>query len=178
VPRFLRILLRPEATWREIRAADPSAMHVFSRHVLPLVLLPSIAWPIGRALEESAAQEGIVAAFIATFLLSIACVLLGACGTYLLAPIFSAERSWRRACAVAAYSATPVLLCGALLFLPLLVIASVGGFLYGLALCAGGLRLLLDCKESETAGYVASVAVFLGVTSMALGALCSAIGLI
>jgi hypothetical protein len=179
LPRFLRILLRPEATWREIRAADPGAGRILLTHALPLCLLPAVAWPAGRALTGMATgYSAAAAAFVATVLLSLACIALLAAGIYLLAGFFEAVRSWRRSFAVAAYSATPVLLCGALLFVPLLVIASVGGFLFGLGLCGIGLRVMLDCREGQAAGYVAGSGLFLGATSMALGALCSAIGLI
>jgi hypothetical protein len=179
VPTFLGILFRPETTWRAIRAADPSVARTLLSHALPLSLLPSVAWPIGRALAGSVPSGAEVAAsFTSTVLLTLACVVLLASGIYLFATFFGAHRSWRRSVAVSAYAATPVLLCGALLFVPLLVIASVGGFLYGLGLCATGMRAMLDCKEGETPAYVAVAGGFFGVTSMALGALCSAAGLI
>jgi hypothetical protein len=178
MPRFLGILFHPSLTWQAIRAADPSAGSTLVTHALPLALLPSIAWPIGRALDPSAEAFSVVAAFATTLLLTLACLVLLACGIYLLAAFFEATRNWRRCFAVASYAATPVLLCGALLFVPLLVIASVGGFLYGLGLCAIGLRVVLDCREEHAAAFVAGAGVFLGASSMALGALCSAIGLI
>ena len=179
VPRYLGILFRPEATWREIRAADPSAGRTLLTHALPLSLLAALAWPAGRALTGAATGWSTVATgFVATLLLTLACIILLGAAIYLLAGFFAAARNWQRSLAVAAYAATPVLLCGALLFNPLLVIASVGGFLYGLGLCAMGLRVMLDCNDTQTSAYVASAAVVFGATSMALGALCSAIGLL
>jgi hypothetical protein len=129
---------------------------------------------------EGASPGGveIAASFTTTLLLTLACVFLLAWAIYLLAGFFGAQRSWRRSVAVSAYAATPVLLCGGLLFVPLLVIASVGGFLYGLGLCAAGMRVMLDCKEADTPAYVAMAGAFFGALSMALGALCSAAGLI
>ena len=179
MPRFLGILLRPSLTWQAIRAEDPRALRTLLTHAFPLALLPSIAWPVGRALEGAGEGfESVAAGFTATLLLTLACLVLLACGLYVLARFFEATRNWRRSFAVACYAATPVLLCGALLFVPLLVIASIGGFLYGLGLCAMGVQIVLDCREGQTAAYVASAGVFLGATAMALGALCSAIGLI
>jgi hypothetical protein len=179
VPLFLRILFRPEATWREIRVADPSVARTFLTHALPLSFLPSIAWPIGRALEGATPSGSEIAvSFTSTFLLTQACVLLLASGIYLFATFFGAIRNWRRSVTVSAFAATPVLLCGGLLFVPLFVIASVGGFLYGLGLCAAGMKAMLDCKETETSAYVAVAGAFFGASSMALGALCGAIGLI
>jgi len=148
-------------------------------HALPLGLLPAIAWPVGRLLAGETGGWGEVAAgFASTLLLTLACLALLASGIYLLSGFFRATRSWRRSIAVACYAATPVLLCGALLFVPLLVVASVGGFLYGLGLCAIGLQVMLDCRQENSAAYVAGAGLYLGATSMALGALCGAIGLI
>jgi hypothetical protein len=180
VPPFLGILFRPQATWRRIRAADPPWGRSLLGYALPLALLPSIAWPLGQSLADGTrgSAAALVAGFTATLVLSLASVLLLALGIYLLSGFFEVARSWNRATAVAAYSSTPVLLCGALLLNPILVIASVGGFLYGLALCSIGLQEMLGCKEGETAGFVASAGVFLGASSMALGALCGAIGLL
>jgi hypothetical protein len=138
-----------------------------------------MAWPVGRAMEGGdAIASDVVAGFVSTLLLTLVSVLLFAVGLYLLAPFFKATRSWNRSIAVSCYSATPVLLSGGLLFVPLLVIASVGAFLYALGLCTIGLRIVLECREDEVAGFLASAAVFMGVGSMAIGALCSAIGLI
>jgi hypothetical protein len=182
VPRFLGILFRPQATWRRIRAADPPWAHSLLAYVVPLALLPSVAWPVGQfyagAAPALASPAGVALGFATTLTLSVACVALLALGIYLLSGFFGVARSWNRATAVAAYASTPVLLCGALLFNPILVIASVGGFLYGLALCSIGLQEMLGCREGDSAAFVASAGFFLGASSMALGALCGAIGLI
>jgi hypothetical protein len=174
--RLLGILLQPQATWQSIRAEDPSWARVLARHALPLSLLPAVAWPLGRAAQG--ADDPWLAGFVATATFSLASLLLLALGFYLLAPFFRATRNWDRSVALASYAGTPLFLCGALLVVPLLVIASVGGLFYGLGLCAAGAPVMLDCKERDVAAYVASSAVFLGVSSTALGALCSAIGLI
>ena len=178
----LGLLIRPAATWKRIRAADPSWTRSLLGYAAPLALLPSIAWPLGQSLKADAGAlagpGAIVYGFVATWLLTLACIGLLALGIFALAGFFNVARNWDRAMAVSAYSSTPVLLCGALLVMPLLVIASVGGFLYGLALCSIGLQEMLDCREGDTPAFVAGAGVFLGVTSMALGALCSAIGLL
>ncbi len=176
MPRFLGILLRPEATWREIRAAELSWTRALLAYALPLALLPSLAWPVGRALQG--APESTVGGFAATLILSLACLLLLALGFFLLGPFFDTARNWDRSVVLACYASTPVFLCGALLVAPLLVIASVGGFLYGIGLCATGMPIMLEARERDVAAYLAMAAMFFGGSSMALGALCSAIGLI
>lgn len=79
---------------------------------------------------------------------------------------------------MAAYAATPVFLCGALLVMPLLVVASVAGFAHSLALAYLGLRELLGCRASDAAGFTAGALMFALVASLLLGGLCSAAGLI
>ena len=179
LPRFLGILIAPTATWRVLRAADPSWAQSLLGYALPLALLPSVAWPLGQSFAGAApalaGPAAIALGFATTLLLTVACTVLLALGIYLLSGFFGVARSWNRATAVAAYSSTPVLLCGALLVVPLLVIASVGGFLYGLALCSIGLKAMLGCREEDAAAFVAGAGFFLGASSMALGALCSAI---
>jgi len=175
VSRVFGILLHPQATWSEIRKEDPGWTKAFFAYACPLALLPAVTWPLGRAWQG--APESVLASALATFLLGLACVILLACGFYVLAPLFAAARNWRRSLALACYASTPVFLCGAVLIVPLLVIASVGAFLYGLGICSAGIPVMLDCK-GDVAAYLASASVFFGASSMALGALCSAIGLI
>jgi hypothetical protein len=161
------VLLRPAAGWAAVRERDPSA----SRSFFGTALLPAIAWPLGKELP-------FLPSFSSTLVLSLSSVLLLACGVYLLAAFFGAQRNWQRSVAVAAYATSPVFLSGALLVIPVLVIVSVLAFVHYLVLCAVGLRTLLRCKEDDVAGYVASASVFAGATAMALGALCSAMGMI
>jgi hypothetical protein len=122
--------------------------------------------------------DSVAGSFVATLFLSLACLLLLALGFYLLAPFFKATRNWNRSVALACYAGTPVFFCGAALVVPLLVIASVGGFLYGIGLCAAGLPIMLDAPHEDVPAYLATASMFFGASSMALGALCGAIGLI
>jgi len=182
--QILRIVFRPRAAWAAVRAADPPWSRSLLRYVLPIALLPATAWPLGQAASgqlagsQSTLPAALAAGFTATLALSLACVLLLALGIYLLAGFFRSTRSWNKSVAISAYSSTPVLLCGALLFVPILAIASVGALIHGLVLCSLGLNEVLGCRDEDCAAYVASAAVFTGAASVALGALCSAAGLI
>lgn len=95
-----------------------------------------------------------------------------------MAGFFEAIRDWDRAVAVAAYAATPVLLCGALLVIPILVVASIAGFVHFLALSHMGLQRVLGCRAEDGAAFTAATCLFALVASMLLGGLCSAAGLI
>jgi hypothetical protein len=175
------IVFRPRLTWEALGRDVPSWSRSLGRHALPLALVPAVAWPVGRWLAGTSTLSGtreLAGAFLATVLLTLASLLIVALAIYVLAPFFEVPRQWNRSVAVAAYSSTPVLLAGALLFNPVLIIASVAAFLHGLVLCSVGMNVLLGCRDSDTAAYVAAVSVLSLVGSMALGALCSAIGLI
>ena len=177
----LAIVFRPRLTWEALGRDVPSWTRSLGRHALPLALVPAVAWPVGRWLTgmSGAANAGDIAgAFVATVLFTLASLLIVAAAIYVLSPFFGVARQWNGCVAVAAYSSTPVLLAGALLFNPVLIIASVAALLHGLVLCSVGMNVLLGCRDSDTAAYVAAVSVASLLASMALGALCSAIGLI
>ncbi len=168
---LLRILFRPAGAWQALRAVDPSWARTLFGYALPLSLLPAAAWPLGMGLP-------FLRTFVGTVAMSLGTVLLLALGFHALAGFFDLPRRWNRALALAAYASTPVFLTGGLLVFPVLVVASVGGFLYSLGLFYVGAQALLDCREDDAAAYVAATCVFTGMASMLLGGLCSAAGLI
>ena len=174
------ILYRPGAAWTVLRAADPSWTAALVRHLLPLALLPALAWPVGQAAAGvlSAQPAPLVAAFMATFAFTVASVVLLALGLYVLAPFFRCRRDWNRSFVVAAYASTPVLASGALLVIPMLLIVGFAAFAFFLVLCDMGVKQLLGCREESAAAYVVGGCLSAVFGSMALGALCSAAGLI
>jgi hypothetical protein len=174
LPSTLDITLRPTAAWQAIRTVKPRWTRSLLGHALPLALLPATAWPVGQSASGSAA----VFSFASTLVFSLASVVLFALGVYVLSSFFEAERDWDRSMAVAAYASTPVLLCGALLVIPLLVIASLAGFVHFLVLAHLGLQRVLGCRADDAAGFTAASCLFAAVASMVLGGLCSAAGLI
>jgi hypothetical protein len=115
---------------------------------------------------------------MATLAFVLASVLLLALGFFVLSPAFTTGRNWSRSVAVAVYAATPVLLSGALLVLPVLVIAVLVCCLHSCVLCYGGVQAVLGCRESEAAFFVAAAAMFAVLASLVVGGLCSAAGLI
>ncbi len=174
------ILFQPAAAWLALGEADPPWTGTLLRHVFPLALLPALAWPIGQAGAGALPGEpaALVHAFLATFAFSVASVMLLALGLFALSPFFRCQRGWNRCFTIAAYASTPVLLSGALLFIPLLVLVSFAAFAFFFVLCDMGVKQVLGCRESDAASFVVVACVFAFAASMALGALCSAAGLI
>jgi hypothetical protein len=180
LPSPFDVTFRPTAAWVALRAADPSWTRSLLEQALPLALLPALAWPLGQASSGRLAGtfEALAASFLATLLFSLATILLFAAGLFVLSPFFEAPRHWGRCVALAAFSASPVLIVGALLVVPVLVVACVAACVHALALSYLGARHLLGCPESDAAFFVAAACMFALVSSMLLGGLCSAAGLI
>lgn len=162
-----------------VRAADPCWTATLARVTLPLALLPAVAWTAGQVFEGDLAPrpEAMAASFLSTLGLCIASVLLLAAGFYLLAPFFGATRHWRRSVALAAFAASPVLLSGVLLVMPVMIVVSVAACVHCFALCYLGAQSVLGCREEDAAMLVAAVAMFVLVSSLAAPFLCSAVGI-
>ena len=109
---------------------------------------------------------------------TVASIVVLGMGLYVLSPFFVRERRWRACLALAAYASTPVLLSGALLVVPVLIVASVAACIHCFALCYLGVQQVLGCPEEEAAFFVAGACMFALVASLLLGGLCSAAGLI
>ena len=180
LPFAITITFRPAAAWDAVRRKDPPWLSTLAGHVLPLALLPAGAWPIGQAWSGRLpfTFSGLGGSLLATVVLALASVLVFAAGLFVLSPAFGAPRHWGRAVAVAGYAATPVLLSGALLVMPVLVIASLAACVHSFALCYLGVQRLLGCPQADAAFFVAAATMFAVVASLLLGGLCSAAGLI
>lgn len=180
LPGALEITFRPAAAWDAIRAADPHWSRSLLAYALPLALLPAVAWPLGQACRGELAllPQAIARSFFSTLALALASIVVLAAAFYVLMPFFGAARRWAPALALAAFASTPVLLSGALLVLPALVVACVAACVHCFALCYLGAQRLLGCPESEAAFFVAAACMLALVGSLVLGGLCSAAGLI
>jgi len=167
-----------------LRREDASWVRTLSSHVLPLALLPAVAWPVGQALEgrlpdfDATPLAALAAAFGATFLATVASVIALAAGLWLCEGPAGVVRNWSRSMLVAAYAGTPVLLSGALLFLPVLVLASLIAMLHCFALCHSGARDVLGCPATVADGFTAASIVVAFAVTLAFGALCGAAGIL
>jgi len=180
LPGAIDITFRPDGAWRALRAADPSWIASLLRHALPLSLLPALAWPLGQAWsgELPWVPAAVVASLVSSVLLIFASILVLAAAFYLLCPFFDMPRAWPRSVAVAAFASTPVLLAGALLVIPGMIVASVASLIHSCALCYLGVQRVLGCRESEAAFFVAAACMLALVGGLLLGGLCSAVGLL
>jgi hypothetical protein len=185
--RAFGILLSPAREWQAIAREDVGARRVLTGYVLPLALLPAVAWMIGLTLfprdivmhvEELAryTPHFVVRAGVVTFVAAVASV-AGLAGVfYALAPVYGAPRNWVRAWTVAAYGTTPWLVGGCLLVKPVLV-----GFVVLLALFQSaylyvlGLEALGLVRAGQASECVAVSLLVVAVASGLVGALLAAL---
>jgi hypothetical protein len=185
--RAFRLIVAPAAEWTAIAREIPGARRLLFGHVVPLSLLPAIAWTAGLVLfpedivmlEEELARYTpgfALRAGLVTFAASVASVAGLATAFYALAPMYGASRDWVRAWTVASYGSTPFFLGGVLLVKPVLV-----GFVVLLALLQAGYLYVLGMQSlglvrpREATECVAVALLLVVVASGVTGALLAAL---
>jgi hypothetical protein len=164
--RVQAVLVDPCAEWTliEQESADPSLL--LARYVALLAIIPSVFGFIGACLiGEIAPGRGVVRAplidglFGAVFCYVVTCatVLMLALIITLLAPRFGGRRSFDSAFRLAAYSFTPVWLCGIFLVLPGLHFLLLCGF-YGTYILWLGLPRLIKLPEQTSLTFALTIA--------------------
>jgi hypothetical protein len=95
----------------------------------------------------------------------------------LIAPLYGSSRDYRKALEVATHGAVPVLVAGALLILPVMVMISVVALCHTLYLYWIGVRRVLDVPEEARTEFIGISLTMLGGLSSILGAALSSAGL-
>ncbi len=174
--RAKAILTDPHDEWDRIAREPEDVASILSRHVALLAVIPSLSGFIGACLIGVTGKDGAVlrvhlvdGVFGAIFGYVAACaiVLVLAFGIYVLAPLFGGQRGFNNAFKLAAYSFTPVWLCGIFLLLPGLHFLALLGF-YGLyVLWLGTTRLT---KVPEQMALTFAIAIAACATALVYGA--------
>jgi hypothetical protein len=165
--RAKAILTDPLPEWDRIarKPEDPAA--ILMNYVALLAIVPSLFGFIGVYLIGVVSKDGatlrvplVDSVFGAIFGYVAACaiVLVLALGIYVLAPLFGGRRSFDNAFKLAAYSFTPVWLCGIFLLLPGLHFLALLGF-YGLYLLWLGTTRLTKVPEQMALTFAITMAV-------------------
>jgi hypothetical protein len=185
--RVVGIVLHPKTEWERI-AAEDTTVDVLIRHfLLPLALLAPIATFIGiRYFDASwdedmgflVAPQDAFAAAATTLFASLTSVFALAGIFVLLAPLYGSTRDYRVALKVATFGAVPMLLAGALLFLPVLALLGLFGLSYTLYLYWLGARTVLQVPRKHQAEFIGIAMMMLMVASSLGGAIASSVGLI
>ena len=185
--RIVFLILRPTAEWDLIAKESTSVDALLRSYILPLALLAPVATVIGmKAFDRdwSPTQGYLVPAdriFLAgaTTYFSIVGSILVLAGIFaLIAPLFGATRDYLAALKVATYGSIPVMLAGAVLLLPVMVIVSLAALCHTLFLYWSGAQRVLNVPRGAQAEFVAISIVLLTFVSVLVGAAASAIGIL
>jgi Yip1 domain len=164
--RAKSIVIDPLSEWDEIARQSNDAAEILARYVAPLAIIPCLFGFIGACLIGVIAHDGgllrtpLVDGLFSTvfgYVMACAIVLVIALVIYVLAPFFGGHRSFDGAFALAAYSFTPVWLCGIFLLLPGLHFLALFS-LYGLYLAWLGASRLVKVRQETALIFAISIA--------------------
>lgn len=188
VRRALRLVVSPDAEWRALASEPADSRSPLVSFVLPLACIPAVAWCFNLSIfgGEGGHDGGrvtiglaqVLSGGLTVWIFSVLSVLVLATSVYLLAPLFVPGRDWPGALKVAAFSAAPVLLGGAILMIPDVTYTILLAVFHSFYLQYVGLQRVLAVKEDNAAECVALSIVIFTVATTALGALGGALGML
>jgi hypothetical protein len=180
VRRAVMLIIRPAEAWQLIALSGDMGDRQAWRHVVLLSLLASTSWSSGVTWLQSDAglRAGFIATLVTTFLLWMCAMFVTAFSIALLLPHYGRPRCWRGAWTVAAYGATPLLLCGVLLFIPVAMMLLVVTLPYGCYLLSLGAQEVLGVRKGDAAEFTGASLILSMVLSLGMGGLLSASGLL
>lgn len=183
--RIVSLIVDPLAEWERI-AGEPASVDALLRGIiLPLSLPAPIATVIGMKVFDRAwdpvrgyqvPPEQIYAAGAATYFGSVGSILVLAAIFTLIAPMFGAPRNYLAALKVAAWGAIPVLLAGATLVMPVMVIIAVVALCHTFYLYWLGVGRVLAVGSDDRSEFVGIAMVLLVAVSVIAGSAASALG--
>ena len=186
--RAQAIVSRPGETWPTIAAErmPPAALVIL--YVVPLSLIPALAWMIGvlrggyyitiPGFGEVVPLARIVTAGVLVVVSSIFSVAVLATAFWLLAPLYGVRRNIHGAFKVAAYGTTPVWIAGPVLIVPTLTLFMAAAAFYALYLYVSGLEHVLGVAPGDGAEFVGIAMVVLIAASILFGAALSMWGVL
>ncbi|MEO8133942.1 MAG: YIP1 family protein [Betaproteobacteria bacterium] len=184
---LVAILVRPDFAWTAIAHEPMTARQVLGT-ILPLCLLPALATIVGMSVFNSdwdplhgyrTAGNRVLLVGLANFVFAAATiVLLALLFHWLAVPDGKRRKPFAAALKLAAFGAVPVLLAGAFLVLPIMIVLTLVAAVHSLYLYYLGMQTVLEVRGEDAVMMLALCVVLLSVASGLLGALASAFGLL
>jgi hypothetical protein len=184
--RITYLVFRPAAEWARI-AREPTSIDVLLRRcILPLSALAPIATFIGMTVFDGTwdADQGyrvppdqIFHAAATTFFGIIASIFALAAIMALIAPMYESRRDYLSALKLCAHGASPLLLSGVMLVLPVMIVVSMVALCYTLFLYYVGAAVVLQVRRDQ-AEFIGISLLLLTFVSMMAGMAAASIGLI
>jgi hypothetical protein len=184
--RIADLLLRPDEAWQAIAQEPIGVDRLIRSYIVPLSLLAPIATVIGMSTFDRdwdpmagylVPPDQIFSAGAATLFCTIVSIFVLAGIFKLIAPMYGSSRSYSAALKVATFGAIPVLLAGATLFMPAMVIVSVVGLCHTLYLYWVGVGRVLAVSPGAKTEFVGISMTLLGGMSTLIGAAASSLGI-
>jgi hypothetical protein len=170
--RIIRIVLSPRDEWSRIAGESG---HGALLYAFLLSMIPAAASFVMARNSDVKVPESAV---LATYLASLLTILAVAAAFWMLVRLNSGDESLRRCIQVSAYGATPLLLAGAFLVTPVLVIVCLLALPHVLYLYYLGVQRLLRVPGEEAAQFVGLAVVAAFVASTLGGGALGALGLL
>jgi hypothetical protein len=163
IGRAWLLVRSPESAWPGIAAAADPVGRILLRYVVPLSLVPALAWIVGSfafpddigGAAGARDARGIVLSGIWTFASSLLTVALLTVAIAAVAPMYGVQRDFPGAFRVSAFGLTPLWLAGVLLVKPALLLALLVAALHTCYVLHAGLRAVLGVRPGDAAEYVA-----------------------
>jgi hypothetical protein len=183
--RIVYLVFRPGAEWALIADESTTVDTLLRSYILPLSALAPIATFIGMKVFDASwdVEQGylvpadqIFNAAATTFFGIIGSIFALAAIMALIAPIYHCKRDYVAALKVAAYGAIPLLLSGATLILPVMIVVSMFALCHTLFLYYVGATKVLHVR-SDQAEFLAISLLLLSFVSMLVGMVAVGIGL-
>ena len=185
--RIVYLMFRPSQEWDAIASEKTTVDALVRRYMLPLSLLAPVATVIGMMVFDASwdplhgylvPPDQIFAAGATTFFTSIASLFALAAIFVVLAPLYGSSRDYLSALKVSVYGAIPVLLAGATLVLPAMIVVALVALCHTLFLYWVGARRVLAVSTEHQTEFIGISMVLLALVSVVTGAIASSIGLI
>jgi hypothetical protein len=184
--RIVCLIFRPTSEWDLIAKETTTVDLLLRRYILPLALLTPIATIIGMNTFDRdwdpvygylVPADRILMTGATTYFAIVGSILALAAIFAVIAPMFGGTRDYLAALKVATYGSVPMLLAGATLLLPIMVIVGLGTLAHTLFLFWTGVRRVLNVPRGAQAEFVGISMILLTLVSVLAGAAASAIGL-
>jgi len=184
--RIVSLFLHPDEEWQAIAREPIGVDSLLRRYILPLSLLTPAATVIGMQTFDAAwdpaagylvPPDEIFAAGATTLFGTIVSIFVLAGIFKLIAPMYDSSPSYVDALKVATFGAIPVLLAGATLFIPAMVIVSGVGLCHSLFLYWVGVGRVLAVSTGSKSEFIGISMTLLGGLSTLIGAMASSVGM-
>lgn len=187
ISRIRGLLFSPQAEFDRIAAEPTDVVVLVRRFLVPLALLTPIATIVGMNSFDVAwdvqhgyriPKERILNTGVANFAFEIITVMMAGLIFYFMTRVDHRERSFVRSMNVAVYGAVPLLISGALLFVPMNVTVCMLAMVHTFVLYWVGVQKVMNIQPVNASLFVALSMIVLFGASTLLGAFVSMIGLL